>query len=832
MIRFAFAAGLLVACLTAGCATAQENQANQEDQAADADQPNGHVIKVVSATVDEEPAPPPARPYKYASLKGLADEAIAAYMGDGKKAYMFHSEQMVRTQVPKDFWALPPREAALAMADANRSPQHRKAYRVALDDGGGRKPPEACSVYVSYRSSRCYTASDSKYFLLADPRGSYLVFSSQWDQGAVFYNVVEAHPIYDLRLVALSYEEARHVAQVVWWLNRVRTQWHAVGGGLSTMMMSSADGHAAIRMTSGGREEILARGTAWADCVSERWTDDYGPEVFLNLVDHLFRAAVPEHLERRWTDQQPLVSESLGISKFVKGGQGRPAEAVPPARRERQARDQVGRLIGLFSSDQSRLAHAILMDAVQEAGDFALADCVPHLRAIQTELPAPQHPVLTREEVGSQFSEAMDEEEAGRDREESSKLFDRLGALELGIDSPGATEELRRAVGLALRKIEVAADAERLQSWAQSHDEGWQWALRRLRRDDPKRYVAALEWLLSETRGKWARQIFEAVAEVDAARAEALAARMPADTKGDLTVPAFALLEKAKVVSDVSQRIDALLAVALDPKSDWDQRLEAIDCLVPREAPLRYPDRKIDEAMVKLFDPALADDSINFTLARACRALALRGRLEYFDRMAELLTTAGNGGVHKQVLLELVTLARQGGAAHRDRILRLLEEELGQPNRDPSDAALCAYVLDLRALKGRLESIATAGPDDYEDACARPGREAPAAGRYYHVPRKVAAIWNEEDALTRGRLLAGLCLATRWSECKDMVRQTAGRQLVELAGSLPQEDRRRLVEFAAWYRKILLKEDKQEEEDPGRDADFIEFLRMRLLAKG
>ena len=306
-------------------------------------------MKVVSAPFDEGPAPPPARPYRYASLKGLADEALAAYMGDGKRAYMFRYENMVRTHVPGGFWTLPPREAALAVADANRSPQHRKAYRVTLDDGDGREPPEACSVYFSYRSRRCYTTWDGKYFVMADPAGSYLAFSSQANLGAVFYNLVEAHPIYDLRLVALSYEEARHVAQVVWWLNRVRTEWQGSGSGFGGMMMSTADGRAAIRMTSGGREEVLVEGIAWASHVSERWTRDYEPEVFLNLVDHLFRAALPEHLGKRWTDQQPLVRERLRLDEFVRRDPGESGEAEPAAPQGPQARDQVARLIGLFS---------------------------------------------------------------------------------------------------------------------------------------------------------------------------------------------------------------------------------------------------------------------------------------------------------------------------------------------------------------------------------------------------------------------------------------------------------------------------------------------------
>ena len=75
------------------------------------------------------------------------------------------------------------------------------------------------------------------------------------------------------------------------------------------------------------------------------------------------------------------------------------------------------------------------------------------------------------------------------------------------------------------------------------------------------------------------------------------------------------MLEKANAVSETNRRVDALIAVMLDRSAGWQQRTQAIELLVPDETPLKYPDRKIDEALLRLFDRDLGDSIINFTLA-------------------------------------------------------------------------------------------------------------------------------------------------------------------------------------------------------------------------
>jgi hypothetical protein len=793
----------------------------------------GHIVTVARrrSLPEERPLPPPARPYQYASLRNLSNPEIASYMGEGKAAYQFAWQFLVKTQAPGDFWTLPPKAVSLAMAEANRTAEHREAYRLAVDARDGKQPPKTCSVYYSFRSRRCYFTEDSKFFLRVDPAGSYLALTSQQGLGVVYDDIVEAHPLYDVRFIDLTYEEARQFAGVLWWLNRVRSWTENYGS--NRFISSTGDGSGALRMSTGDSEEILVQDTVWANHVSQRWEGDYGPDTFLNLADYLFRAVLPKHLGERWTRQQPLPDDVAMTSSAYRGGREKPLEPKPSdeegKKRLQQAREQVGRLTGLFTADGSRLPHALLLDVIQEAGDFALADFLPQLQSMEKALPPPDRPVRTREVVERQWRKVMDSHKIGDDSDDSTKLFEELKVLEHGLSPEAAEEELRQAVGLALAKIAAADDPPALQPWAQSENEGWQWALQRLRLTDKKRYVQALEWLLHETGGKWTRQVFGAIAEADPERAEVLAQQVAPDQKDDLAVSAFSVLEKAKAVEDRDKRIDALIAVALDPKSDWEERGKAIECLVPDDDPLRYPDRKIDEAMARLFDPKLKDDLINFTAARACYALAMRGRLEYFEPMAQLLETEKDGMVHERILDALTSLALSGRAEQRSQMLAVLGRQLKDRDRDPSKAILSIYALDLRELKGDVAALGTASPEDYEGGKVRLAADGALSVRpRYHMARKIAAIWNEEDPATRGRLLAAFYF-NHGGSCKSATR-TARRQLQNLAKTLRSDAAQQVAAFASWYEREFLKSDTGTEERE-RAAEFAKFIRSTFGAE-
>ena len=125
-----------------------------------------------SGTSRREPTPPPAKPYRQASLKAMTNAELVAYMSRGKTGDDFHRENLIPTQLPKDFWTLPAKKAALALVEANRTATHRRAFLLAIDDRDGRQPPESCSIF--YSSLWCQRLENNgDYFLRVEPRKSY-----------------------------------------------------------------------------------------------------------------------------------------------------------------------------------------------------------------------------------------------------------------------------------------------------------------------------------------------------------------------------------------------------------------------------------------------------------------------------------------------------------------------------------------------------------------------------------------------------------------------------------------------------------------------------------
>lgn len=772
----------------------------------------------------EPPAPPPPpRPYRYASLKGLTREQLRAYMGRG--AEVADRPAPPSRRLPENLWTMPPKDAAVAFVDAIRPAADRARNRLAVDDRDGKKPPETCTVYYSYASPGDYMAGNIRCFLRADPVGSYFAYSRAEALGWVLRPPVDARPSYDLRRVDLGYDEARRISDVLWYLNRVRSS----GGGSHSYFdgWSSADGDGAFIMSSPRGREIDLTGRIAAFWPAGRGRS-YGPQDLVNLAYWLLCEAVPDRLGDRWKAQEPAPELDRRRWFAWEPGDAKENPEETAKRATAGASAQVARLIGLFSADQSRLAHYLLLDAVQVAGDFALAEYVPLLKAMQKELPAPAKPVRTAPEVEGLMHKAFEAEKTKGDslaaRDDSIKLMEEWQILRHGAVPESAKEELRQAVELALRKIDAADDLDRVSAWARSRDEGWRWALLRLKQKDRKRYAVALEWWIDHSEGEWARKFFDEIRWVDPERARVLAARVAADGPHPLTIPAYSVLDTARTITDRDKRIDALIAVALDPKSGWDQRREAVELLVPPGEPLRYPDRRIDDALAKLLDPALADEGINGTLKEACRALARRGRIEFFDRIAAALPAQNLADPYDEILSSLVLLAQSGGPEHHAKLLGIIAPELKESGRTTVHVVECAYGADLRELKSDVARVATLSPEDCESPYTSCSEPRPVTGRW-HIARKVAAIWNEEDPLTRGRLLIAFGLEERRDEHGPAVRATRGN-LQELAKTLPPADANLLIEFVAWCEKERVKSYK----DVDPRTEFGNFVRTTFAA--
>ena len=349
-------------------------------------------------------------------------------------------------------------------------------------------------------------------------------------------------------------------------------------------------------------------------------------------------------------------------------------------------------------------------------------------------------------------------------------------------------EYLRQALIVALHKFSAAGNLDKLQAWAQSEEPGWSWAVARLRNDDARRCRAAIEWHLARTKGPAKQDLLQAIAMLDRQEAAKVAERSPQGRKVHSTRPMQPELDRAKAIADPDKRIDALIRIVLAPEDKNGQRIDAIGLLVPHNEPLKYPDKKIDEALIALFEPRFAKSiAVADMFDRVCRLLALRGRVEYFDRMLQIVSHEDFDYSREHMLVSLVPLAQRGGAEQRAKLSPEIRRCLKETSEDVTPFVLCIYALDLRQWKPELEKMATAGPEDYEggQASSRGDNATPVTARS-HAAHKIVAIWNEKDPLVRAKLLIAFGFSVSgngfFSRCQvGDVFQTIQAQLQEAA---------------------------------------------------
>jgi hypothetical protein len=703
----------------------------------------------LSPPAPKQPSPPPSKPYNRRSLTDLSDTELLRLMTErGRTAQDFESAAIVRNHVPPDFWTMDPKAAALAVAEMNRSPEHRARYELSVDDHSPDLPPASCTLALTNASARCYNAVDAHYFLRVDPKGSYLAYGRSSSGGVVFYSIVFDQPAFDLRFCPLSYEDARHLAATIYWLDRLHSR-NSGRDSVRWMNYSSADGHATLSLRNGeGALLFDHQNTRWSDSLSERWTGNYDHEAFVNFATYLVKDVLTERLGTTWIDAKPTHSQN----NLLRQDRG-------PLYTEEEIRHftkLTNRFLAGFSSTQDQFSLPLVTCAAEAAGTLAMPEAKPLLEILAKQT------------------------------------------------AEGSTDNrlvhLRQVALTALRKIETANDSSALYTWAIAKEPGSQWALQRLSLLDQPRYAQALEtWMsTSEVKAEGVRQIFQELQRVAPARATAIAAALPPEKQSALTVAAFSLLQKTGQLTDEAERLNALLAVALNPKGGWE-RVEAINLLVPTEDPFRYPQRDVDNALLRMLDPDMADPIINFTSAWACQGLARRQRIETFDRMTQLLGSTKDSMTYDRILEAVVLLARSDPARFNPRLTEIIAPQLKATNKAMTGILWAIWMADLRNLLPELERLGTADPEDYEDnkASSSGGEITPVLGRF-HLARKIADVWNATDPVTQIRLLTAFAMVTPY----DYVEGSPPERGSPLAAALRQSaqtltplQRQRLEEF-------------------------------------
>jgi len=656
------------------------------------------------AAASPEPASASAAPYRYASLHGASDEAIAAFMAPGGHVEYHEPPPASGGEAPAwvtAFWKKPAREAVLELVEANRSPEHRDWYRVAILDRPA--APTACTIAYTWRNSGCYSAYDAHWVLRCDPAGSYLAYGDRSGHGHGGEGSRWQRAQVDLRWLSLSYEQARLVADRVFLLTRVRTRCRASrlpwdDGSIRT----SADGGTWLEVRADdGSLALTAGGWSWYGAIADRWRDEYQERTLGNFAGLVFLDALPALLGAAWEDATSADPPRPSKRTMV---EGEPAPAGLARARRRQRVEAARRILSTTAAQGERgMSHELAEVAAQVAKDEGVAAVADDLRRLAAD--------------------------------------------------PAVPEWMRGVMSAAVARLQVRDDAEALERLAAGYDPGsfTRDAVEpleagfRLAEVDPARGLFLLERWVGAADEYDAKEVFEALAERSPPLAVALLARLEPERAAKLR--GEALLRHAEALEEAEAQADAFLALVAtsDVGDDARKGLMRTLALGPTAGALAA---RIDDGLMGAFAPSRTAEC-RCLRETAATLLARRSCRRAFAPILAAADENDGGGL----LSAAATLAR--GEDDHAALAEVVRARLGEAREGRDGALWAAWSADLRSLAPTVAEAATSFP-------ARPGEgrsgTSPASERS-HLARQITALWSEPDAFTRARMLLAFAIA-------------------------------------------------------------------------
>lgn len=690
----------------------------------------------------------------HSSLKGFSNRQLIEFMGSGRTKWQRErpEEDRDRRTVPRGFWDMSPKDAALSFLEINQAPDDKGIFTLALDAGPDTPPGKGTLVFC-YFSDRSYNDIRSYYFLRSDSERSYLAFARTWHPGQVGYDFASARTAYDFRLCELSYEEALHFIQVIWWLTKAGTKKAA--GGTSPLDMdlslSSADGQGRLTLNPEDGGQPLVK-TGWIRVGSPvLWRRTFDGQACLNAAFFTVQRVLLDRLGRKWTDLAPGDADDLYSIAW--------GERDLTASRESYLAEMTGQLLKLWSPDETQISSWHASAAAQAAGDFGLSHLRPVLATIQKRLPPPQPSkkrAQTEDDFQAEFVKLKELKDPDEYREKIQALLEESMRRNEALPDRGraAADELEGAINLTLRKIRAADDLSALQKWAKARGEGSTWAAARILRKSPREYASVLESWMAKASPEEKSQILSRMFRDCPERAVKIAAKVSAGKSNDMRLVAAEILSNAGRITGGTDRPEFLIEIVRDRSADLFDRAEAIESLVPEDNPGRFQGREVDDALLAILEnEALKEPDSYCPLGPAAQALARRKRIDLIGVLWRVLQTQKVGTEEYGSVLSATTyLARFAGTPEKEELAKVLATNLSRSSDwSITETLWSAWSANLRSLLPEIKKVATLGP----------GEEEFEGGGRCHLARKIAALWSEEDPATRGKLLIAFGLTER-----------------------------------------------------------------------
>lgn len=738
---------------------------------------------------DDKPAPPsPQAPYVFRSLKDRpASELAAFFTGKDRPDLSAGSEDSFPNKVPEGFWSLDPKQAAIALAEANRTPTHREGWKLALDDRGGIVPPKSGWLLHNWGSSSCCSFSSHLFALRFGVQEPSLIVFEYNSIGVVGRNPWADQPAHSVRVIRLSDQEASFLADTVFWLDRIRTFPLRKADGFGGMSSSTGDGSATVSLfPDGGPPRKLASETVWdTSTISGKWDSDYTRTTFVNLAELLIGDSFPPRLGERWNVAPEIGHHSLGTPT---------ADRLTP-RVDDDARQKLSDSFAAILLQHAKdpvPAHA-LEKLASAAGDEALTGVLPGLRQLFAGFPAltdedREFATLEKRFERDHFGNPQADEPAEHKQahERFIELRDKREFLPSAI--------LRDPLADSIERLRIAGSAEELEKTVKGNGPSSPWALSQLRRLDPDAWSDILTGQFETAEMESRRTIFQTLAAGHPSAARALVTAINPADYSELIIEIAGYHQKHDVDS-VTKDIPVLMELVRDKGQNYIRRGQAVALL----------------AEVTL-DPGMLQEFTTLLVAEIKHPQQGEYGMDTLDPAIRALTRLPDAGNHLELITTVPGIADRAYDAGVEAIVRLAPDSSDRENLLAgfirplfqkskgmmNDIFLDALAHDLRGLAPDLAAFASEGPamNDGDGANYSGGAFKTPVGQRYHMAREITALWSEKDPATLGRMWIYFAAAHPYQFNPLGKDQTLAGLAAEKIRYLPKEQLREEIDTA------------------------------------
>lgn len=694
--------------------------------------------------------PATSDPYRHRSLAGLSNEELEKFMGGRPTPDHFYDSEAPHTGAPDGLCAMNPKDAALALADANRTVSHRRNHPLAVDDRGGIAPPKAGWLLWDFTSSGCYTLRGHMMALRFGTDSPVLIHASISHNGAVSRNQLADRTGHMLRFIELDFDTARFFADVVFWLDRIRSAPNK-DNGHGSHMSSTADGFGTLhRIVDGEKPVEIASTTIWADrSIANRWDGAYNRETFLNLVSFLLDEVLPGQLGDRWNAMPPIEHRNLAT----------PLEERLKPREDSDIRDHLVASMAtvLAFHEEDSVPVPMLAHIVPAAGEVGLVPLLPELEKLAGQLAEPDERELEFRKLDEKVDRRLmqppkpllEEEDPAERRE-----WDRHQELKEWYDFDFSAR-LREPLSTTLRKLRTVEQPDELAKWAESDEPGCVWALQQLQLHWPDDYARVLIDRLPDAGTGGQKMIFSTLAAAHPPGAKLLRSQLTEAQQNNLAIE-LVQFEIEDEPDLAASRIPALLAIVEDVGGtrNWSERNPALRLL--SRLPLdKEAGEHLEELLLAELTEPRRDDVKMSSLGAVIDTLVARPDPDRFwDPLAACVGKATDYSEFGSLVEALATLAVARPDPRRAQLEEFLRPRFHRHKGLMNDLFLTALALDLKGLRQEIGPLATAEADvpDGEGAHSWGGNFEKPDEERYHRARHVVALWDEPDPATRARM--------------------------------------------------------------------------------